>query len=57
MRIRHLPEQDPRWGDQLLEGQGHTHKKAGEAQFREHHPVEQTHEDDRQTADTPLKQA
>lgn len=55
--IRHLTEQDPGWGDQLLERQGNTDEQPGEAQFREHHPIEQAHEDDRQAPDAALKQA
>jgi hypothetical protein len=56
MCIRHLAEQDAGWGDQLLKGQGHTNQEAGETQLREHHPIEQPHEDDRKTANTALKQ-
>ena len=57
MSIRHLSEQDSRWSDQLLKGQGHADKKAGETQLREHDPIEQTHEDDRQTTNAALKEA
>jgi hypothetical protein len=55
--IRNLAKQDPKRSNQLLKGQCNTHQQAWEAQLREHHPVEKTNKDDRQTADAALKQA
>ena len=57
MGIRHLAKQDARWRHQLLKSQGTANEQAREAKLGEHHPVEQAHKDDCQTADTTLKQA
>ena len=57
MGIGHLAEQDARRRHELFKGQGTANQQTGEAQFAEHHPVEQPGKDHRQTSQTALKQA
>ena len=57
MGIGDLAEQDPRWRNDLLKGQGAAHQKPGKAQLREHHAVEQADENDGEAANAALEQA
>ena len=56
MAVGKLPEQHPRRGYELLEGEGPADEQAREGQFADHHPVEHAGKDDGKRTKAALEQ-